>query len=221
MSGATLPDPSREPDPGDAVEALLRIASTETGRHDLVTLGPLTNIAAALEADPGFLGGFGHTYLMAGAPDGVGNTNPLGEYNVWADPEAATAVLAADGPKTLVGWNISRRFAVLMPEEQERLRRCGPLGAFAVEVNAAVDRFARDIGLAGFDLPDPITVAVALDLSIITDASDEWLVVGIDGPTRGCTLPDRRFERPAPNIRVVWSVDEAAFKRRLFEASSG
>jgi len=44
------------------------------------------------------------------------------------------------------------------------------------------------------------------------------LVVGLDGPTRGCTIPDRRHRRPDPNIRVLWSVDEAAFKRRLFAA---
>ena len=53
---------------------------------------------------------------------------------------------------------------------------------------------------------------------IVTEATDECLVVGLDGPTRGCTIPDRRHLRPDPNIRVVWSVDEAAFKRRLLAA---
>jgi purine nucleosidase len=197
---------------------LLEIAASEAGRHDLVTLGPLTNIAAALEVDPGFLTSFGHTYLMAGSPDGVGNINALGEYNVWADPEAASAVLAADGAKTMIGWNVSRRYAVITPDDQDRLRACGPLGRFAVEINADVDRYARNTGLAGFDLPDPIAMAVALDDSIIDEATYEWLVVGVDEPTRGCTIPDRRHERPAPNTRVVWKADETAFKVRLFDA---
>jgi purine nucleosidase len=193
---------------------------SEAGRHDLVTLGPLTNIAAALEVDSGFLTRFGHTYLMAGSPDGVGNINALGEYNVWADPEAAASVLAAEGVKTMIGWNISRQYAVIAPDERERLRARGPLGRFAVSINADVDQYARDTGLAGMDLPDPIAMAVALDDSIIEEATDEWLVVGLDEPTRGCTMPDRRFERPLPNIRVVWKVNEAAFKERLFEACS-
>lgn len=221
MGSASLPEPSREPDAREAVDALVEIARDDPGRHDLVTLGPLTNIAAALDVDPDFLTRFRHTYLMAGAPDGVGNVNALGEYNVWADPEAAATVLAAAGSKTMVGWNISRLYAVLTSEEQDRLRQTGPLGEFVVSINDVVDAGARELGLAGFDLPDPVTMAVALDESIIEEATDEWLVVGLDEPTRGCTIPDRRFQRPSPNIRVVWKVDEAAFKRRLFDACSG
>jgi purine nucleosidase len=218
MGGAPLPEPSRAATGDDAVGMLVDIARNEPGRHDLVTLGPLTNIAAALDQVPDLLTRFGHTYLMAGSPDGVGNVDALGEYNVWADPEAASVVLAADGRKTLVGWNISRTFAVVNPDEQQQLSATGRLGAFAVGINGDVDQYAIDTGLEGFDLPDPIAMAVALDDSIITECSDEWLVVGLDGPTRGCTIPDRRFRRPAPNIRVLWAVDEAAFKRRLFEA---
>ena len=216
MGGARLPDPSRAPNSQDAVEILLEIAHSEPGRHDLVTLGPLTNIAEALDSDPDFLTRFGHTFLMAGSPDGVGNVNAVGEYNVWADPEAAAVVLAAGGTKTLIGWNISPTYAVITPEEQEQLRAVGRLGRFAVEINADVDRYARDTGLAGFDLPDPIAMAIALDGSIIEEATDEWLAVGLDEPTRGSTVPDRHG--PPPNVRVVWKADETAFKRRLFEA---
>ena len=218
MGGASLPEPSRAAISDDAVTALLQIAASEPGQHDLVTLGPLTNIAAAVEADPEFLTKFGHTYLMAGSPDGVGNVDALGEYNVWADPEAATAVFGAPGAKTMIGWNISRTFAVLDHDEQGRLAAVGPLGRFAIDINGDVDQYAIDTGLAGFDLPDPVAMAVALDPSIVTEATDEWLVVGLDGPTRGCTIPDRRFGRADPNIRVVWAVDEAAFKSRLFAA---
>lgn len=218
MGGAPLPEPSRGPDSADAVGALVDIAGREPARHDLVTLGPLTNIAAALERDPLLLTRFGHTYLMAGSPDGVGNVEALGEYNVWADPDAATAVFAAPGDKTMIGWNISRRYTVMTPDEQARLAATGPLGAFAVAINGDVEQYCIDTGLAGFDLPDPVAMAVALDDSIIVEATAEHLVVGIDGPTRGCTIPDRRFRRSAPNIRVVWKVDEEAFKRRLFAA---
>ena len=218
MGGADLPDPSRQATSNDAVGALLDIASNEPGRHDLVTLGPLTNIAAALERDPEFLTKFGHAYLMAGSPDGVGNVDALGEYNVWADPEAATAVFAAPGAKTMIGWNISRTFAVMTDDEQAELAAVGRLGKFAIDINGDVEQYCLDTGLAGFDLPDPIAMAVALDDSIITESTEEWLVVGLDGPTRGCTIPDRRFGRPDPNVRVVWAVDEAAFKQRLLTA---
>ena len=218
MGGAPLPEPSRAATSTDGVAVLLDIAQREPGRHDLVTLGPLSNIAAALQQDPDLLTKFGHTYLMAGSPDGVGNVDALGEYNVWADPEAAAAVFAAPGAKTMIGWNISRTFAVMTDDEQAELAAVGPLGKFAVDINGDVEQYCLDTGLAGFDLPDPIAMAVALDDSIVTESTDEWLVVGLDGPTRGCTIPDRRHGRHDPNIRVVWSVDEAAFKQRLLTA---
>ena len=220
MGGADLPAPSREPEPENAVDALLRVATEEPNRHTLVTLGPLTNIASALAEDPDFLSRFVHTFLMAGSPDGVGNVNPVGEYNVWADPEAATAVFDAAGAKTMIGWNISRTYAVMTPPETERLRSCGRLGRFAVDINAEVEKFCRANGLEGMDFPDPVAMAVALDDSIVTEATEERLVVGLDGPTRGATLPDRRINSEPPNIRVVWHVDEAAFKDRLYTACS-
>jgi purine nucleosidase len=218
MGGAALPAPTRAATSTAAVETLRSIGRDEEGCHDLVTLGPLTNVAAALADDPDLLTRFGHVYLMAGSPDGVGNVDALGEYNVWADPEAATAVFAAPGRKTMIGWNISRQYAVVHPDEQARLAELGPLGRFVVDINGDVEQYCLDTGLDGFDLPDPVAMAVALDDSIVLDASDEWLVVGLDGPTRGCTIPDRRFGRPEPNVRVLWSVDEAAFKQRLFAA---
>ncbi|MGI9623539.1 MAG: nucleoside hydrolase, partial [Acidimicrobiales bacterium] len=220
MAGAVLPEPSRAVDRGEAVEALLAIAADEPDAHTLVTLGPLTNIALCLEQAPTFLEGFQHVYLMAGSPDGVGNVNALGEFNVWADPEAASSVLAAPGTKTIIGWNISRQYAVMRPEESARLADCGRLGRFCVAINRVVEQYCRDTGLEGMDLPDPVAMAVALDDSIITDSTDEALVVGIDEPTRGAVLPDRRFLGATANTRVVWAVDEPAFKERLYAACS-
>lgn len=219
MAGVALPKPSRSANPEDAVDVLLSLAAAEPGRHTLVTLGPLTNIAHALRRDPALLTKFAHTFFMAGSPDGVGNVNVAGEFNVWADPEAATIVFAADGSKTMVGWNISRRFAVITPDENAALVAAGPLGAWASAINVDVDRFCREVsGLDGYDLPDPVTMAVALDPSLITEATDEAMVIGLDEPTRGAVVLDRRAERSTPNCRVVWAVDEDRFKHMLLEA---
>lgn len=219
MGGATLPEPSRGADPGHAVDVLRRIAADEPGQHTLVTLGPLSNIAAALLLDPDLLTRFRHTYLMAGSPDGVGNVSIAGEYNVWADPEAAAIVFRAPGPKTMVGWNISRLFAVVTADEDAELRTVGPLGEFCSDINVDVAAFCHTVtGLAGYDLPDPVTMAVALDPSIVTDATDEAVRIGIDGVSRGAVHLDRRADGDTPDCRVVWGVDEAAFKKRLFDA---
>lgn len=221
MGGAKLAAPSRQPEAEHAVDALRRIANEAPGEVTLVTLGPLSNVASALLAQPDLLTKFAHTFMMAGSPDGVGNVNVAGEYNVWADPEAAAIVLAAEGPKTMIGWNISRLFAVVSAAESDHLRSLGPLGQFVAEINADVLDFCAEVtGLDGYDLPDPVAMAVALDDQIVTEATDELMVVGLDGPTRGAVLLDRRHEAPVdlPRCRVIWAIDEAAFKGRLIAA---
>ena len=183
MGGAALPD-RRAVTSDDAVEALLCDRPGRAGSARPRHARTAHQHRGGARVDPDFLTKFGHTYLMAGSPDGVGNIDALGEYNVWADPEAATVVFAAPGAKTIIGWNISRLFAVMNHDEQAQLARIGALGKFAIDINGDVDQYAIDTGLGGFDLPDPIAMAVALDESIVTEATHEWLVVGLDGPTR-------------------------------------
>jgi purine nucleosidase len=219
MGGAVLPVPKRAVEGEHAVDALRRFGNG--GGHTLVTLGPLSNVAAALLIDPDLLTRFEHTYLMAGSPDGHGNVNMLGEYNVWADPEAAAIVFNAPGAKTMIGWNISRLYAVVTPTEQDALRAAGPVGEFICDINAVVDQYCRDTGLRGYDLPDPIAMHVALDPSIVTHAEDVFLTISCEPGTRGASIIDKRYDPTrSPNTRVVWEVDEAKFKQRLLQVAS-
>lgn len=216
MGGAPLPAARSAVQPDHAVDAIRSIAREEPRRNELITLGPLSNIAAALLLDPLLLTKFRTTTMMLGAPDGVGNVSTLGEFNAWADPEAAAIVLAAPGSKTMVGWNISRRFAVVDPMLRDDIRNAGPLGEFIVAINVDVDHYARiESGLAGFDLPDPIAVAIALEPAIAVRTTFEYVGVSCDGATRGQTYVDRRYTAGPPNCTIVWEADERAFQRRL------
>lgn len=205
-------------EPGDAVDELIRRANAELGELTLVTLGPLTNIAHALGKDSAFLTKFRHTYMMAGAPDDVGNVNRLGEFNVWCDPEAAAHVIAAPGDKTMIGWNISRLYAVMTPADQLALGDLGPLGSFVQRINRVVNQYALDTGLAGFDLPDPIAMSIAIDQGIATHTTFETLRIHIDG------VDERGWSEVIPSesglvpLRVVWEANESAFKEQLYTA---
>lgn len=258
MGGAVLAGPAKGCATEHAVDALLRLAGEHPGEFTLVTLGPLTNIAAALIRDRSLLTMFAHCYLMAGSPDGFGNVTATAEFNVWADPEAAAIVLSAPGDRTLVGWNVSRRYAVMGSADRQRLAALRtPQARFVSDINVAVEHFARTtIGLDGYDLPDPVTMAIALDPGIIRCAETLPVSVACGDELRGQLIVDRRVGSghaaepvaardaresapgPAPTpatisppyssprlpqssptrSRVVWDIDEAAFKRRLFEA---
>ncbi len=200
-------------DVGDAVDVLLR-SPLEHDALTLVTLGPLTNVAAALQQDPDLLTRYERVVMMAGAPDGYGNVNATGEFNVWADPEAAQIVMGAPGNKVMVGWNISRLFAVMTPADQAVIGTLGPLGEFTQQINVCVDEYARAHGLAGYDLPDPIAMAIAIDPTIATRAHRQRIDVALYGEhDRGCTriVGDHAI----PLTEVIWEADEQRFKSMI------
>ncbi len=92
---AVLPEPSQPLAEGDAAERIVELARERPGEILLVTLGPLTNLAVALERAPELPRLLGAYALMGGAYRGSGNTTPVAEWNVYVDPDAARAVFAA------------------------------------------------------------------------------------------------------------------------------
>jgi inosine-uridine nucleoside N-ribohydrolase len=75
------------------------------GKTDILALGPLTNLAVAIQLDRSFVQNTGLLYIMGGAVSGRGNSTPCSEFNFHSDPEAARIVLDAFGDKVhLVPW---------------------------------------------------------------------------------------------------------------------
>ncbi|WP_327700579.1 nucleoside hydrolase [Streptomyces decoyicus] len=221
MGDIGLPDPVTACQNTHAVETLLSYPRRHPGQLTLVTLAPLTNIAAALLRDPGLLTRYRHVYCMAGAADLRGNISPTAEFNVWADPEAARIVTQTATPEnvTWIGWDVSRKDAVMTPADQQRLEQIGtPMATFAHRINRTVADWARDVtGLAGYDLPDPVAMAVALKPDLITEQEQVHVDISVTDDTRGQMIIDRRVSAPAPNITLVRRVDETGFKKLLFD----
>lgn len=221
MGEVALPEPSRAPEPGEAADALVRIIRRYPGELTLVTLGPLTNVALALRRDPGIARLLREAYVMGGTSDHLGNVTPAAEFNVWADPEAAREVFLAGLPLTMVGWDVSRKYAVLDDPTAQRLRALGtPQAEFAVEVNRTLREYTRSTTqIAGIDLPDPVTVALALEPGLLLESVEAWVDVEIRGElTRGATVVDYLgLLGKRPNARVCLRTDEDGFVKMLFE----
>lgn len=222
MSGVPLLDPAGAPAEEHAVDLLLRLARTRGPELTLVTLGPLTNVAAALTRDRDLLQRFHRMYCMAGAADGNGNITATAEYNVWADPHAAAMVCEAATPDKVwwIGWDASRHDAVMTPERQRRLRGLGtPLADFADRINRTVDTWATDVtGLPGYDLPDPLAMAVALDPSLVQQTETAHVRIAVGDEARGLQIVDRRQGVAPDNVTLVRRVDSAGFERMLLAA---
>ncbi|WP_406192190.1 nucleoside hydrolase [Kitasatospora sp. NBC_01560] len=221
MGDTGLPDPARGAEPRHAVDALIQWPLRHPGELTLVTLAPLTNIAAALLRDRDLFTRYRHVYCMAGAADTRGNISATAEFNVWADPEAARIVLQAATPDkvTWIGWDVSRQDAVMTPADQQHLEQLGtPMAHFAHTINRTVSDWVRDVtGLAGYDLPDPIAMAVALDPGLITEQERAHVDIAVGDEARGQMLIDRRVNAPAPNVTLVRRASEAGFKKLLFD----
>ena len=92
---AGLPDPTRPLVPGDAASLIADAARRDPGRIQLVTLGPMTNLALAIRREPRLPSLLRGWSFMGGAFRVPGNTTPTSEWNLHVDPDAAKASLTA------------------------------------------------------------------------------------------------------------------------------
>lgn len=224
MGDIGLPLKGRLPAAGHAVAAIIETIHRFAGELILVTLGPLTNIAAALLQDPAIAGKVKECIIMGGTGQGYGNVTPVAEYNIWADPEAARIVFHSGLPIKMVGWDISRAYAVFDPEESRRLRSLDtPLAHFCVDIQTVLDKFAREENyLPGFDLPDPITMAIALNPAVATRSRRFFVTVETQSDLcRGQTVVDHLgVTKNKPNVEVVLEASRECFLQLLYGSVS-
>ena len=188
-----------------AVQTLLDLTRRHGRALSLIALGPLTNLALALEREPGILARPGRVVVMGGAVDVPGNVTPEAEFNIHVDPEAAARVLASGCTIDLVPLDATRQVMVERAQMQAALaRRPGPLGTRVLAFTAHA--FAREN--ARMTLHDPLAVGVAVDPTLV-----EWEPVRIEVDTGGRT---RRAAGPS-NCRVARRVDRARFLAMFLE----
>lgn len=92
---AELPPPQRPISDRSGIDVIVDAARERPGEITLVTLGPLTNLAVALEREPRLPRLLRRHVLMGGAFGAPGNTTPTTEWNVHCDPEAAKIAFTA------------------------------------------------------------------------------------------------------------------------------
>jgi purine nucleosidase len=237
MGDHAYPAPKRAAESVHAVDAIVETIRANAGII-LATLGPLTNVATAIERAPEIAANVSRAVVMGGAPCCEGNVTPAAEYNIWVDPEAARIVMRSGLPIELVGWHTCRGTAALSPSDIDHVLGFDtPLARFAIECNSrAKEAYYEQTGEHGISLPDPVAMAIALDPGVCTSASDHFLEVETGSElTRGMTVVDRlnvagdernrevwkQALEGGRKARVVWTIDVARWKDRLFAALRG
>lgn len=225
---------SSQPAAGHAADAIVETVRAHPGLT-LVTLGPLTNVALALERAPEIAEGVGRCVVMGGAACTVGNVTPAAEFNVFVDPDAARRVFRSPMPVEMVGWELCRGEANLDDEDMAHVRAFGtPYADFSIDCNrTAIDANRHMCHDPGLSLPDPVAMAVALDPGICIRQSAHYVDVEVDSDlTRGMTVVDQLGVTGEPrnravwgdlrqgetNVTVCWEIDVAAWKAALYRA---
>jgi inosine-uridine nucleoside N-ribohydrolase len=167
LGGAVFPEPTTKPVSTPASELIRQIVRKYPGEVTLIPIGPLTNIATALNSDPELASMVRAVVMMGGSLSG-GNITPAAEFNVYVDPEAARIVFQSGIPITMVGLDVTRK--VTLTDEHVRLLEAtqNPAGQAAAKIGRNAINHNREHGyLVGPNMHDSLAVAGFLDPSIL------------------------------------------------------
>jgi inosine-uridine nucleoside N-ribohydrolase len=207
--------------PGHAVDWLIDTCLASDGDIVLCAVGPLTNIATAIQKEPRILDAIPRIVLMGGAHD-HGNTTASAEFNIWMDPQAARIVVNCGRPIRMIPLDATHR-ALVSKEDAERLQALGtPAGEAAA-------RFVLK-RIAGYDATQPmhrpgaapvhdaLAVCSIIDPSIVTT---HHIPVDVEVSAElsvGRTVCDFRFRSGKPaNVDFAMDADEPKFVAMLLD----
>lgn len=186
-----LPTATQAIEPQDAVEWLVETARATTEQFTLVPTGSMSNVAAAIAADPAFVESIDEIVMMGGVIE-RGGLLPEVETNVGHDPEAAQQVLEA-GFERLVLVPLDATYRATVTAEQCATLRAsggGAAGAAADFIEQRIERYRRLPAMGGraaAPVHDALTIAYLVDPSLVTLRPATVRVHTGDSPTRGRT----------------------------------
>lgn len=189
----------------DAVSYLLEAAEPDTW---VVAVGPLTNLALAIERDPGWVKRIAGISIMGGSTAG-GNVTPAAEFNIYADPEAAARVFASGADIVMCGLNLTHQVMTSDTLVAELRAAGAPLARFAASLLDFLHGVMADLlGERATAMHDPCAV-LAVTHPELFEMAPRPVGVEVDGAlTRGMTVVDERPVRLAPaTAKVAYRID--------------
>jgi inosine-uridine nucleoside N-ribohydrolase len=241
LAGVDFPEPKIKPVRETAPEIIRRIVRENPGEITIVAVGPLTNVAMALRADPELAGMIPAIAIMGGSLSG-GNITPAAEFNLYVDPEAARIVFDANIPLTMVGLDVTRKCLVSEQHIKQLEAANNPVSQAAGKIlRATYERMRHGGEVTDIALHDALTVASLIDHDVITrkdyyveiETFGEWTAgqtLGYDGHGPVRKSPPMETSAPEappaaipykPNAQVAVGVDPDRFFGLLIPRLTG
>ena len=180
LGGAVFPEPTTKPVAEPAAEMIRQVVRKYPHEVNLITLGPLTNIAAALNSDSELAGLVKSLIMMGGSLSG-GNITPAAEFNLYVDPEAARIVFQSGIPLKMVGLDITRKTSLTDEHYKTLAAAQNPVSQAAAKIaRNAIDHTRSQGFTVGPNMHDSLAVAAFIDPSLV-----KWKDYYVDVETTG------------------------------------
>ena len=193
LANVELPPSKCKKDPRWAPDLIIELVHANPHEITLVPIGPLTNIALAIEKDPSIVPLVKEVIIMGGSITG-GNVNAAAEANIANDPEAAQIVFQAGWqlPLTMVGLDVGDKTLLTRKHIEALKKNPGPESDFIYKVAGFLIGLSEKFGEAGTPMYDPLAVGVAIDSALVKAPAMRVDVETRGEFTRGETVANRR-----------------------------
>jgi purine nucleosidase len=193
LANIELPASKCKVSPRFGPDLIIELVHAAPHQITLVPVGPLTNIALAIQKDPSIVPLVKEVILMGGSIKG-GNVNAAAEANIYNDPEAAQIVFQAGWPLTMVGLDVGDK-TLFSRKYLDRLGLMhGPVNDFIHDIAKFLVELSEKFGDKGAPMYDPLAIGVAIDASLVNATAMHVDVETRGEFTRGETVANRRNE---------------------------
>ncbi len=231
LANIELPPSKCKVDPRFGPDLIIEMVKANPHEITLLPIGPLTNIALAIQKDPSIVPLVKEVIIMGGSISG-GNSTGAAEANIFGDPEAAQIVFQAGWPLTMAGLEVGDK-TLFSKAYLERLGQThGPINDFIYKVAKFLVDQAAQYGSDGSPMYDPTAIGTAIDATIMTTVAMHVDVETRGEFTRGETVANRHnmnernvlrhfadgdryviegLDKLTPNVKVCTDIDSKKF----------
>jgi purine nucleosidase len=230
LANVELPPSKCKKDPRWAPDLIIEMVHANPHEITLVPIGPLTNIALAIEKDPSIVPLVKEVVIMGGSITG-GNVNASAEANIANDPEAAQIVFQAGWPLTMVGLDVGDKTLLTRKHIEALKNNPGPVSDFIYKVADFLIGLSEKFGESGTPMYDPLAAGVAIDSTLVKAPAMHVDVETRGEFTRGETVANRRgaternviegIDKVEPNAKVCTEVNAEKFLQMFVSRIQG
>lgn len=204
----------------NAPQKLVELVKARPGEITILALGPLSNVARAIELDSTFANKIKQLVIMGGAIDVPGNKNRVAEFNFFVDPEAADLVFQSNIPKVLVPLDACNK-VVLQVEDFQMVENKNLKSILIPMMEHFVAGLTTDEGTTGILVYDALAAYYLLNPNAFTLKSMDVVIETQGQYTFGMSVAEKRPHKVKnTNVEVVMGIDDQQFRQDFFKILS-